>query len=245
MIVRNGSADLGNNGGAGGSWTVSYSVNSASDLVVFFITGSNSSAGTVQTISGATYGGQTLINAGAVPCNATFIRCCTLFYLFNPPTGANNLVVSQSGGGLDTYLIGVAADYGGCTTSGLDGAVNTYTSGGTAETSQSAPSGSIANSGAWVISGCGPNTTTTLTNTALTEVVAGAAFTLGFIFDSNGSVGATGAFANTYNFDSIPFSAIVMAVDQALPVFSDSGGVLEPSLRARSANERQRTVWWS
>jgi hypothetical protein len=150
-----------------------------------------------------------------------------MYYLFNPPTGANNLVIAQANGS-DNYLLAVSANYSG-TSGSLDGTVETYVS-DVAETSQSAPSGSLSNANSWVISGCGPGTTNSLTNTVLTKVVDGAAFTLGFIFDTNGVAGGTGALANTYNFSSITFAAIVMAVSPAASAASGSLAVTMPDL---------------
>src|SRR6266550_1285190 len=98
-------ADLGNNGG-GGAYTVSYTVGAGSDrLLVVALVGA---VVPTDNITGVTYAGvsMTLINK-RIPSTG---RCSYLFYLLNPASGANNIVVTNSS---NEFIIPQAADYTG------------------------------------------------------------------------------------------------------------------------------------
>jgi hypothetical protein len=133
---------------------------------------------------------------------------------------------------------------------------------------------SAANAGSangfWTISRTGATTTTTYRNgsSIATDTSSSTADLSGFtqslvilarnaptgveLGDANqiaaasfgGGLTATDA-ANLYNGLNTYMALLPFGTDLSPIVFSDSGARSEPSLRARSANERQRTVWWS
>jgi hypothetical protein len=210
-IARRGSQDLGNNGGGANPFTVAYTVNAASNALVLVVVGGYGVG--VQDVSSATYGGVTMTVAGsqvAVVLNNT--RCMVMFYLSNPggwgATLTNNFVITKAAPQGDTFIIPVAADYSGVNS--LDGAVQTPNSGGAGVTSLSAPSASLTSASSWVISAAGPQGITS--NDHLTQVAFGSQYGMPYLYDSNGAVGATGVFANTFTTNGTACGTVVVGV---------------------------------
>lgn len=88
-IVRQGSADLGNNGGASGAMTRSYTTKPLSNLLVVSISGAYGSS--ADNVTGVTFNGAAMIQAGKLIGAATGgLRCQYLYYLFSPSIGTYN-----------------------------------------------------------------------------------------------------------------------------------------------------------
>jgi hypothetical protein len=207
-IQRLGSADLGNNTGAAGPWTVSYSVNAASNCLVVSVTGGYGPA--VDDITGVTYAGFPMIKAGYAAGSASPVqRSQYAWYLFNPVTGTNSLVFTNNASGSDTYFMAVAADYSNVKTSGLDAGGMSYTQ---SASGSLAAAGNVNTAGAWVVSCFGGGTVNNATNDKLTQAVKGAAYNCPFIFDSNAAVASTGAYPNTFSFTATPCATIVFSL---------------------------------
>lgn len=112
-------ADLGNNGGSG-TLTVSYTVGSGSNrLLIVVITGGSST----DNITGVTYGGVAMT---LVAKKAPGARWVYVYYLLNPASGANNVVITAS----SDYIIAVAASYSGAQQSSQPDNFATATSAG-------------------------------------------------------------------------------------------------------------------
>lgn len=117
-IAFNAALDLGYSSGNTTSLTAAYTVGSgANRLLVVGVLGNGLSS--ADSVTGVTYAGVAMtlaaknIGTGAgTPAND---RYTYLYYLLNPPSGANNVVVSAT---VSDYLIAVAADYTGVAQSG-------------------------------------------------------------------------------------------------------------------------------
>ena len=102
-IGYNTSMDLGWNGGSG-NLNVTYTVSSgANRLLVVALSTSN---GNIDDMTGVTYNGVSLTQA--IKIQSTQGRWAYLYYLLNPASGANSLVVSTT-----DQIAGTAADYTG------------------------------------------------------------------------------------------------------------------------------------
>ncbi len=173
-----GAADLGNNGG-GDDLTVAYTVGGGSDrLLVVGVVGDTGS----DLISGVTYNGTAMTLADSfAPGN----RYSYLFYLLNPSTGSNNVVVTNSS---NCYILAQAADYSGV--GSFDAKIEAQTA-GTATTKTTSLTTIAAD--CWIIlyeHGYDAVSTSPTAGTGATRRVNEAAFGLGGLFDTNGTVSA-------------------------------------------------------
>jgi len=207
-IAFQGAADLGNNAG-GAPLNSSYTVNALSNLLVAIIVGSSSE----QNITSITYNGVAMtlgvVLAGANPGPA---RYGTGWYLFNPTTGNNTVVVTNT----SDYIILGMADYSGAGAFESSNSVN----GASPDTGITDPISTVA-PGAWIIAGTsndtggGPPTA----GAGLTRRAFDGAFSVWSLFDSGGPV-TPGSNNVTVNFpSSISNSGMwAMAFSPATPV---------------------------
>lgn len=79
-------------------------------------------------ITGVTYGGQSLTSLGSVTYNGA-TETLSMWYLLAPPTGANNIIATASG---TTFIIGTSASYYGVAQSSIFGTLATNSGTGTA-----------------------------------------------------------------------------------------------------------------
>jgi hypothetical protein len=106
-IAFNASADLGNTGGGTSTLTTAYTCSSGSNrLLVVGVIGDT----TLDNVTGVTYNGVAMTLAVKQTTVFSNNRVTYLFYLLNPASGSNNVVISAS---VAEYLFGLAADYTG------------------------------------------------------------------------------------------------------------------------------------
>lgn len=186
-------ADGGYNGGSG-PLTFSYSVGVGTNrLLVVPVAADDVS----DNITGVTYSGVAMTLAGKIAPAGASQRWVYLFYLLNPASGANNVVVSTSG----TVVLAGAADYTGVKQSAQPDA--TTTNGGTAITSITGTLTTTADK-CWTIL-CEQHTFDNLPAEALsgaTRRTFEASFGSWTLFDSNAAVtpaGSTSMVVTTHN----------------------------------------------
>jgi hypothetical protein len=207
-IAFHASADLGNNGGTSTSLTVSYTCGAgANRALVVTVEGQVNS----DVITGATYAGASMALAAKIAPASSVQRYQYLFYLLNPASGANNVVISATGG--NTYIIACAADYTGV---GSFDAVNSTTL-GTSSSFITLSLTTIADN-CWTVfgwSGYSGGANTPFAGSGLTQRVFGAAFKDNGIGDSNGAVHPAGAYSMTENFGATASGSSAIALSFA------------------------------
>jgi hypothetical protein len=222
-IAFHASADLGNNGGTSTSLTVSYTCGAgANRALVVTCNGQVNS----DVITGATYNTVPMTLAVKQAPSSSAQRYTYMFYLLNPASGANNVVISATGGNLT--IEACAADYTGV---GSFDATNSGTSAGSSTTAVLSLT-TIADN-CWAIFGWGGyagGANTPFAGSGLTQRVFGAAFKDNGICDSNGAIHPAGAYSMTENIGAAASSTQSMALSFAPFVAS-----LLPSSVARYA----------
>ncbi len=128
-------ADLGDNGGTTNSLTVSYTVGSGYNRLLVVVLNGDASVqsgnGGHDDITGITYASVSLTFATKIIINSgtTDPRYNYIYFLLNPASGANNVVISCTNA---HWLLPVAADYTGVARSGQPDATATATAPGAA-----------------------------------------------------------------------------------------------------------------
>jgi hypothetical protein len=117
MPAFTGGADLGNNGGASASFTGSFPLPAGSNLLVAGILGANVPT---DDLTSAAYGGSAMTLAAKLADDVS--REMYLYFLENPPTGTNNLVVTA---GSAHYIYAVVGAWSGFAASGQPDVTNT------------------------------------------------------------------------------------------------------------------------
>jgi hypothetical protein len=200
-VAYDNSTDGGNNGGSTASLTYSHTVGSgANRLLVVNLLGSSS----VDDISSVTYAGipMTLAGTAQAPSNNRQY----LYYLLNPPSGANTVSITA---GSQHYLVSQAASWYNVRQSGQPEAVttNTFPVGSTSITTSltTAASGSLVVQGVWAYQHLSPGLGTS-------PIVVDAAFGGAGIFASSLSpVVPAGNVTMTTASDGMLNSGVIMA----------------------------------
>ncbi len=181
-------ADLGNNGGSG-TLTASYTVGSGANRRLYVNAIGDT---TSDLISGATYAGTTMRLVGKHTA-ASGGRWVYLFALDNPTSGANNVVITESG---SSFILAQAADYSGVKQTGADDNETSNTGASPLTTALI----TVADN-CWTIlgeadafSGSPPTAGTGSTRRAVEGT-----FGVGGLFDSNGVVHPAGSYSMTYS----------------------------------------------
>ena len=191
-IAYVGSADLGNNGGLGGGLTASYTVGGgANRLLVVAVKGDNT-----DTVTGVTYNGVSMTLAAKAGVTPYGNRWNYLFFLLNPDSGANNVVVS--GGAFNAAL---AADYTGVKQTAQPDATGTANSSGSSYTLAATVTTVADNS--WAImswGGGGSVPPSAVSNCTLRTYDH--AFDIFGLFDSNADITPAGSYTETATFSS-------------------------------------------
>jgi hypothetical protein len=207
-------ADLGNNGGSTTNLTVSYTVSAGSGrlLVIGF---SGDGVGGADDIVSVTYGGQacTSIASGVGFGSINGERFSYLYRLANPPTGANNVVITFSS---VHYILAGVAEYSSF--GALDNSANsvdtvvedTYTSSITVDAANS-----------WVISfaQCSGSSVSGGTNATLRTFEG--AFTSWGLFDSNAGLAAGSRSTTTTIVQTASFGQIKILASFAPSIVPD------------------------
>lgn len=183
-IANKGSGDLGNNGG-GGTLTKSYTVNASSNML--FVGFLGDSVGGHDDITGVTYNGASMTLVAKTTSGTSNSRYSYLYFLANPSTGANNVVITSTN---SHYLIALAADY-----SGTAGTIDAHTVNAEQPIVMTKSISSITNN-AWGIAlgGCNGDSSNAITATTGTLRVQGASFHDICILDTNAAVSPAGSF---------------------------------------------------
>jgi hypothetical protein len=184
QIAFHAAADLGNNGGSATSYTHSYTVGVGTNRVLFVCLIGDTAADDVTSV---TYAGtsMTLIN------KRSEARKSYLFYLINPASGANNIVISAS---TAHYLLGGAADYSGVKQSPLPDASSTGDTGGGGATLTTTLTTVADNS--WTII-CGNDSGPWTMGAGSTQRALDATFGIWVMADSNGVITPAGSHSMT------------------------------------------------
>ncbi len=172
-----------NNGGITSSLTFSHTCGSGSDRLLVVVVWGDLSSNADQ-ISGVTYNGVAMTRVDEI--NVTDGRWNYLYYLLNPSSGANNVVISSGG---THYIGGLAGDYTGVAQSGQPDATDTDSS--QAGSSATASVTTTADN-CWLIC-AGYMNSALQAGTGATSRVEAAAFDNGGLFDSNGPITPAGA----------------------------------------------------
>lgn len=187
-------ADGGNNGGSTSSLTFPYTVGSGSNrlLVVPFAGDSGSGADNITSVA---YGGvaMTLAKKSVVTSQDRFVY---LYYLLNPASGANNVVITA---GTNHFILAGAADYTGVKQSAQPDATTTQVSGASASTLTTSLTTILDNCWAVLVEQGFNSSALPTAGTGLTRRTADAAFGTYGLFDSNGAITPAGAYAMTTN----------------------------------------------
>lgn len=197
-IAFNAGADLGNNSGSG-SLTASYTVSTGSNrMLVVALAGDSSS----DNITGLTYAGVAMsLACKKAPGN----RWTYLYYLLGPSSGANNVVISTSGG----YILAVAGDYTGVAQTSQPDA--TTTNAGSA-TSLTGTLTTIADQ-CWTIMGFGGyngNSPPTAGSGSTRRTYDATFGTIG-LFDSNAAITPAGSYSMTASYSGTTNENLAMA----------------------------------
>jgi hypothetical protein len=175
------------------SWTFSHTVGVGSNrLLVVSVLGDVVSG--ANDITGVTYAGQAMTLATSVQTGSGANRKTYLYYLLNPPTGANNVVITST---TAHFLGGNAASYTGVKQTGQPDA--TVSHGGSGSLSSFTTSITTVADNSWAIlvenSYTANNPPTA--GTGLTRRVFDATFGANTIFDGNGAITPAGAYSMT------------------------------------------------
>lgn len=194
--------------GSGTSLTYAHNVSATSNLL---IVGVDTVGSTTDLVTGVTYNGVSMTRASSISDGV--VRRAYLYFLVNPTTGSNNVVVSTSG---STAMTGASADYSGCNSSQPDSTASS--SPGAASTTHSLSFTTVADN-SWTVAlvtteagGSAPNAST---GSTLRVDTADAGVHL---LDSGGAVTPAGSY--TMNFTS-PTSTRWSAAGMS---FAPSGG---------------------
>jgi hypothetical protein len=188
-------ADLGNNGGSTTSYTAAYTVGSGKNRMLVVALAGDSS---IDDVTGITYGGIAMTLAGKQPSVQADNRVMYLYYLLNPASGSNNVVITAS---TAHWLIAVAADYAGIAQSGQTDA-HTTNIGADAAISTLTTSLTTVSDRTLVIlleNGFDGSTSKPTAGAGLTLRVVNASFGLMGIFDSGSPITPPGAHSFTTN----------------------------------------------
>lgn len=206
-IAYQGSADLGSNGGSG-TFTGSYTVNAASNLLIVgflgdLVTGNDD-------ITAVTYNGvsMTLI---AKTTTGNSVRFSYLYALANPAAGANNVIITSTS---SHYLLPLAADYSGA--SSTPDASTTFVQPLSGTVTQTI-AGNAPSSNDWgiLIGGCDAGTIAG--GTGATLRTHDAAFNSLAILDTNGPV--SGSYSMTWQ----PGASNIQTTVGAVISFANNG----------------------
>lgn len=169
-------ADLGNNGGSTSSLTQAFTVSAGSDrLLVVSLWGSTGT----DVITGVTYNGTALTNIHKILGG----RWLHMWYLLNPSSGSNNVVISASG---NDWIGATVGEWTGVAQSGQPDAA--------AEDADSDASVTTVADNCWaILAGYANNTIAASTGT--TERARSDAFDNGILGDSNGPITPAGAYS--------------------------------------------------
>jgi hypothetical protein len=115
-----------------------------SSLILFVAVGIGNPTGVA--CSGVTYNGVAMTKVSEVYAQSNIP--VSLWYLINPATGAHNVVISTTGGGV-SFTRGASASYTGAKQSGVPDSFNTFAN-GTAGTSQALSTTVVANN-CWLV----------------------------------------------------------------------------------------------
>jgi hypothetical protein len=184
QIAFNAAADLGNNSGSGTSYTHSYTVGAGTNRILFVCVIGDTAA---DDVTGVTYAGvsMTLIN------KRFEARLGYLFYLVNPTSGANNVIISAS---TSHYLLGGAADYSGAKQTGQPDAQTTGNTAGAGTTLTTTLTTVADNS--WTII-CGNDSGPWTMGTGSNQRTVDGTFGIWSLADSNGVVHPAGSHSMT------------------------------------------------
>lgn len=222
-IAYQGSADLGNNSGSSNSLTASYTVNAASNLLVVGFLGDLTSGN--DDITGVTYNGVSMTLAKKYgPTESPVIRNQYIYFLVNPATGANNVVISSTN---TKYIIAVAADYSGAATSGQPDATANAETGATASTITASVITVANNAWAVALSQGYSNGGAPTAGSGADLRTYGPAFGQPGWFDSNGAITPAGSYSMTLNqpssVQSIAATLVSFATEASSASLSESG----------------------
>lgn len=199
-ITFDNAADLGNNGGTTNSYTAAYTVGVGTNRILFVgIVGDASPAGH-DDITTVTYGGVALTFLAKQAGVATLNRNTYLYFMVNPASGSNNVVVSCTN---NHYLIVGASSYAGAAQTGQPDVIsNTLGALGTSTTTANIVT--VTNND-WVVyfrSGTGgPDTPSGGAGATRRSFAAAASFRLWGFYDSNGPITPSGSYNMTTNID--------------------------------------------
>lgn len=199
-------ADLGNNGGSGATYTASYTVGSGSNrLLVVGVEGDLIAGDTSDPIS-VTYAG---VNMTFIAHDITVIRGIYLYYLLNPASGANNVVITFGG---SHFILGTAADYTGVKQSAQPDASATATKGVDSNSFLTGTITTVADN-CWAANFVGlqgPSGPATAGAGETRRAFDGTFATYAY-FDSNGAVTPAGSYSMTTNESSATEMHLIMA----------------------------------
>lgn len=226
-------ADLGNNGGAGSGYTVAYTCGSGTDrlLVVGFL-GDNSA----DDITSVTYAGAAMTLVGKV-AGTVGVRWTYMYYLLNPASGSNNVVISSSS---TKFLIACAGDWAGVNQTGQPDASDTATL-GSGNTSLTKAVTTIANN-CWTIlvSGGYDANNSPAAGTGSTRRTFDATFGGTGIFDSNAPITPAGSYSMTWTYP-IASSGMNTIIASFAPTVAAGQLFARPALDGLSSAGKQFT----
>lgn len=142
---------------SGTNLTVSRTVNAAATMLIVVI-----SRRAASNTSSMTYGGQAMTLVSSSRSGGSVGLRTEIYYLMNPPTGANDLVVTPAGSG-DDFRAGVIDVSGGDTSGTPAGAAKTGASGNGSVTINSVPDDALIVAGLVHEDGSAPTTPTNYT----------------------------------------------------------------------------------
>jgi hypothetical protein len=211
-IALDTSKDLGDNGSVGVTLTTSYTNNG--NILFVSVTGE-----ATDRMSGVTYAGVSMTQVSGSPIQTPSDRFAYLFFLLNPATGANNVVVTLTGGG-NTFIAGLAASYSGAN-GGVDLGGNT--SGSSISSLSKSLTTTIDND--WTIAYFAANGGVASAGASTTLRKASVSFPQFSLFDSNAALTPPGSKTLNVNVTATPNASMIMAAFAPL----SSGHFLSPS----------------
>lgn len=175
----------------GTSHTFSYTTGSGSHrLLVVGVAGDLTS----DFVTGATYASTPMTLAQKLAPVGGANRWAYLFWLLNPASGANNVVISASS---STFLAGIAADYTGVKQSGQPDATTTQQGVGSINTLTTSITTVADNSWAILLEDSFQSSNPPAASTGATRRTFDAAFGVIGLFDSNGPIHPAGSYSMT------------------------------------------------
>ena len=217
VIAFDAATDGGYNGGASTSLTWSHTCSGFNRILFVQV---EETTGASSKVTGVTYGGVAMTMVPGSNILAATTRWNSTWYLYNPATGANNIVATISS---NDVIVGIATSYSGVRQSSGIESVVVSNLGTTGLTTLTVNTTTVANN-CWLIEavlGTGPVTAGSGTTSRKVNNTDGGVA----LMDSNGAKTPPGSYGLTYNQASGKASGVLISLAPGRTKYSNNGTV--------------------